>query len=572
MLETKVISSLGKIFTYEVLNGKNIPSKILNNEPFSFQVAFRLCDSELYVEPVYIKIESDLPDNTICVYKQGYVPVFNTYINGYSDIAEGKNSGLYPDPLFKRNINSKAIPTVYNSCFRVVEEDERYPIAATTSAYQGLWVTLNENGDKLSYGKHFITLKFYSAADNTFITEENVELEVLNASLDEQQLKYTSWFHADCIADIYDVEIFSDRHFEIMRSFIEEAVKAGMNMILIPAFTPPLDTMVNGERKTAQLIKVKKNGEKYEFDFSLFEKYIKLCVECGIQYFEHSHLFSQWGAEHAPKIVAEIDGNLHKIFGWETDSKSEEYSDFLNQYFPKLITVLEKLGIKDKIYFHISDEPSEEHFENYKNASRVLREIYPEIKTFDALSKYKFYKSGAVDVPIVMTDSEDMCNFVDNCPEFWAYYTGGNLNAGCPNRLISLPSGRNRRLGIQLYVANAKGFLHWGYNFYYDVLSKGVINPFENPCNYNASPGTSFVVYPAANGKAIPSIRMKVMLEAINDYRALKTLERLIGREETLKIVLSICKNAKFTDAISDEEIIKLREEVNKLIYTSCNQ
>lgn len=572
MLETKVISSLGKIFTDKIINNGNIPNKILNNEQLSFQVAFRLCDSEIFVEPIYMSIESNLPDNTVSIYKQGYVPVFNTYVNGHSYDFEGKDSGLYPDPLFKRNNNSEAIPTEYNSAFKVVEEGERYPIDATVSSYQGLWITINENGNELNSGDYYINLKFYSALTNNFITEEKIKFEILDASLDEQQLKYTSWFHVDCLADIYDVEIFSERHFEIMRSFIEEAVKTGMNMIIVPAFTPPLDTMVNGERKTAQLVCVKKTGAKYEFDFSLFIKFIKLCSECGIKYFEHSHLFSQWGAEHTPKIIAQINGKEEKIFGWETDSKSEEYKDFLTQYFAKLTKILDELHIKDKMYFHISDEPSEEHFENYQNAYSTLKKIYPEIKTLDALSKYKFYKYDTVDVPIVTTNSEDMQEFIDNCSDFWAYYTGGNLQDGCANRLISLPSGRNRRLGIQLYAANAKGFLHWGYNYYYNVLSKGVINPFENPCNYNASPGTSFVVYPAANGKAIPSIRMKVMLEAINDYRALKTLERLIGREETMKVVKGICKNTKFTDIITDDEILELREEVNNCIAEYCKK
>jgi len=48
-----------------------------------------------------------------------------------------------------------------------------------------------------------------------------------------------------------------------------------------------------------------------------------MCKEHGIQCFEIAHLFTQWGAKHAPKIMATVDGEYRKIFGWETDSLFE---------------------------------------------------------------------------------------------------------------------------------------------------------------------------------------------------------------------------------------------------------
>jgi hypothetical protein len=67
-----------------------------------------------------------------------------------------------------------------------------------------------------------------------------------------------------------------------------------------------------------------------------------------------------------------------------------------------------------------------------------------------------------------------------------------------------------------------EGFLHWGYNFYYDVLSQGIANPETDSCFYAGSnPGTSYFVYPTHNGCA-QSIRQKVFYEGINDMRITK--------------------------------------------------
>ena len=44
-----------------------------------------------------------------------------------------------------------------------------------------------------------------------------------------------------------------------------------------------------------------------------------------------SHLFSQWGARYAPKVVAsvaEAGGEMQKIFGWHTPATGE-YTQFL---------------------------------------------------------------------------------------------------------------------------------------------------------------------------------------------------------------------------------------------------
>ena len=86
-------------------------------------------------------------------------------------------------------------------------------------------------------------------------------------------------------------------------------------MLLTPVFTPPLYTAVGGERPTVQLVKVIKENNKYSFDFENFRRYINLCLNCGIEAFEISHFFTQWGAKHAPKIVATVNGKEKQIFG-----------------------------------------------------------------------------------------------------------------------------------------------------------------------------------------------------------------------------------------------------------------
>ena len=46
------------------------------------------------------------------------------------------------------------------------------------------------------------------------------------------------------------------------------------------------------------------------------------------------------------------------------------------------------------------------------------------------------------------------------------------------NRFVTMPSSRNRSIGVQLYKAKVEGFLHWGYNYYNNWSSGDAINPY----------------------------------------------------------------------------------------------
>ena len=118
-----------------------------------------------------------------------------------------------------------------------------------------------------------------------------------------------------------------------------------------------------------------------------------------------------------------------------------------------------------------------------------------------------------------------------------------------------------------MYYNNVKGFLQWGYNYYYDTMTNGLFDPKGKPEGCGDLPGTSFFVYPAQNGTAYQSIRQKVFHEAIIDMRALKLFEELFGRDKTNELIEKHFGVVSFkTRAGSPEKIIDFRNEVNNII------
>ena len=346
------------------------------------------------------------------------------------------------------------------------------------------------------------------------------------------------------------------------------ASEHGISTILVPVLTPPLDTYEGGERTTTQLVKINYENGKYSFDFELVRKFISTAIECGINRFEINHMFTQWGAKNAPKVIATVDGEKKRIFGWETCATSDEYKEFLGALIPALISFLKEMGINnDRVFFHVSDEPSQRCFEEYKGASAILRPLIKGYKLIDAMSHIEFYKQGLVEVAVCsINDIEPFLE--DGVPELWGYYCCAQ-NKEVSNRFFSMSSARNRIIGAQIYKFGLSGFLHWGYNFYNSQLSRKKINPYKVTDAGGAFPsGDAFSVYPYRNG-VIPALRLKIFKEALDDVSLLYMLESKIGREKVIALVDRVAgmnmtfkvypRNEEFFEVLKREAIKELK-------------
>ena len=416
----------------------------------------------------------------------------------------------------------------------------------------------------LAPGSYPIDVVLRAGEENEEVARETLTLEVLDAELPALDISCTQWFHYDCLADYYGVEVFSERHWEIVENFMTTYVAHGMNTILTPIFTPPLDTVIGGERPTVQLVDVTRENGKYTFGFEKLERFCALCKKVGITDLEIAHFFTQWGAAHAPKIMATDNGTYRRIFGWETEATGEEYVGFLHALIPAVKAKLDDLGFKDHYFFHISDEPSQRNLENYAAAKAAIFDLICDHPVRDALSKFDFYEQGIVNKPIVSVNHADV--FVENgVPDLWTYYCCSQ-SEGCTNRFYTMPGYRTRVLGAQLYKTGATGFLQWGYNFYYSRISQYLINPFLiNDSDFAYPAGDAFIVYPGMDGKPILSLHGLLFKQALLDLRAMKAAEQRVGREAVLAAVEAEGKIDYMHYPRSEAYILKLRDTVNRM-------
>lgn len=535
--KTGQVSSLQRVF----LDGRcdltehNCDS-VLKGERYSYQIAYKSSE-KFFAE---IVIDSPL-SQFITVRSVGNVPSELPVYESDCEFCERNEPGLFPDVLFPIENN------------RVLIKRQNF---------YALWITVDLPKDT-DAGDYEIKIKLKK--DGETISENIFGLHVINAVLPEQKLIYTQWFHSDSIANYYKIPVFCEKFWALVESFIKAAVHTGVNMLLTPVFTPPLDTEIGGERLTVQLVDVKLENGKYSFGFNRFIRWVRLAQKCGIKYFEISHLFSQWGAKYTPKIVAEVNGSQKRIFGWETSADSIEYAEFLSAFIPQLIKVIRSLGIEKSTFFHISDEPNEDQIESYSMAKSTVAPLLEDFPIIDALSDYSFYESGIINNPIPCTN--DIESFIEKgFPHPWTYYCcgqGGKLS----NRFFGMPLSTTRIIGFQLFKYGIEGFLQWGFNFYNSQYSLRSIDPFAVTDADSAFPsGDSFTVYPGKSG-AIESVRSEVFFQALQDMRALTLLCDRIGKKRTIAAVEADFGIITFFDyPRGTEKMLNLRKSVNNYL------
>lgn len=541
-IHTAVVSSLEKIFPDDDFQNKIFSHfSMLRNERFHFQIAVYAKKGDA----IHISINSPLSE--FC--KISYVKM----------IPAGTNAPKKSDDYFIAK-DRQEYP-------ELLEPTEENKITAAYDGYNTFWIELfSANG--LSAGEYSITCR---AEINGSEEVTTVQCTVIDAYLPKQEMIYTNWFHTDCLMQYYGFEAFSHEYWRVTENFLRRAAEYGMNCVLTPLFTPPLDTKIGGERPTVQLVDVTVTGKHtYTFKFDRFDQWIAMCDRCGIEYYEMSHLFTQWGAKHAPKIIAQKDDETVQIFGWKTRAAGKSYKCFLSQFATALLKHIDEKGIRNKCLFHISDEPAGAMIRTYKKASRIVHEYFKDVRIIDALSDFKMYEKGLIETPIPANNHIEP--FINKVPELWTYYCCVQADKNVSNRFFSMPSLRNRILGAQLYKYDVKGFLHWGYNFYFLQYSKGLIDPYKvTDAGGGFSSGDSFIVYPKKDGTPLDSLRLHVFYDAFQDMLALKLLESKIGKEKTVQLLEEDClKPIAFSEYPHDESwLLQTREKINQAIQNA---
>ena len=154
----------------------------------------------------------------------------------------------------------------------------------------------------------------------------------------------------------------------------------------------------------------------------------------------------------------------------------------------------------------------------------LLRKYAPELRLIEAVQCTNFVGSIDVAVPILNhlhAEYEAYKRQPGNGRELW-FYTCCEPHGEYANRFIELPLMKVRLLHWINFRYGITGYLHWGWNWYYNI------DPFKQttappPTEDYLPAGDAWLVYPGPKGP-LGSIRLEAMRDGIVDHELLSML------------------------------------------------
>ena len=194
-IKTWITSSQKRIFTGDRPEKSMEKISALRNEPVSFFLGYRSDyvkpDNEKTPDlPITFEIESDGLE--VSVYKVGYLPVA-------AEECEDGTKGVCPEILIRKKTN----PEIKTGDIHLAyyEEGEKHILNVSCIKTGSAYFTVNEEGKDIPAGDYNITVKVICLTTGKEIDRHTVKLHVVDASLPENDLIYTNWFHYDAIVD-----------------------------------------------------------------------------------------------------------------------------------------------------------------------------------------------------------------------------------------------------------------------------------------------------------------------------------------------------------------------------------
>ncbi|MCK4919428.1 MAG: DUF4091 domain-containing protein [Bacteroidales bacterium] len=384
--------------------------------------------------------------------------------------------------------------------------------------------------------------------------ELKISLNVLNHLLpppSEWEYDFDIWQYADPIAKMHDVQLWSNEHFEIMKPYFTYLASAGQKVISANIIEQPwgLDHV---HFKDPTLIKwINKVDGSWEYDFTIFDRYISFVMDCGITQRINCYSPITWDLSFIYYDEATADNKSITL-----TPGTDEYASFWSGMLIEFTKHLKEKGWFEKTAIAVDERP----MEHMQAIISILKNIDPEWKIALAGDSYH---------PEIENDIYDYClasylKFEDSVMisrkaqgKPTTFYTA--CVEEYPTGYTFSPPAENAFLGWHAAAKGFTGYLFWAYNTW-------VANPLLDSRWHRYPAGTLFQFYPGPR----TSIRFEKLIEGIQDFEKIRILREQFEKNgnnkslQELEHALSLIKMEDLDSVPAKDMVEKAKAILNK--------
>ena len=435
------------------------------------------------------------------------------------------------------------------------EPFERFDLPGKTT--RPLWLSVDIPSDtRPGVYTGVVTVQSVQGSTNLNITI-HVQDQVLPAPRDWKH-RFDLWQNPWVVAWQNNLTPWSEEHKMLLKQHLKPYAEAGGTYITTYAVHSPWSD--NSYRIEGGMIEwIKQRNGSWKFDYTIFDEYVKLCMECGIDRAITIYTAIPWGNRF--RYLDEATGN-YVYESW--DPEEEVFVRNWNAFLTDLRSHLENKGWFDITYIGINENPMEQTLA----AIRVIK---------DHSKDWRITYAGDWHKPLDQL-LDDYCLLYPNEPTIeeikernkrgvsTTYYVC--CNPPVPNNFVFSPPIEGRWISWYSAAKGYDGFLRWAYDAWPE-------DPNRDARHGSWAAGDCFLIYPGGHS----CIRFEKLREGIVDYEKIRILRekatgypsnstviKLLKELDSLlkvfpkekdfdevKIAADVAKGKKLLDAISNE-------------------
>lgn len=365
----------------------------------------------------------------------------------------------------------------------------------------------------------------------------NITLEVLNKLLPAP----STWpFHLDlwqnpfAVARYHNVKLWSQEHKTLLRRYLEKLADAGQKCITTTLIDKPWgsDKPCFDDFGTMITWTKKKDGT-WEYDYAVFDQYVRLAMACGIQ-----------GQINCYSMVPV--GNTFSWFDQATSSTirlellpgTVRYENLWRGFLHDFIVHLKKKGWLDITTIALDERDEEEMIKLFG----FLKETAPELKITMAGFYHASVNASIYDFSSNWRHIDHFAGAVLDSRKRSGLKTTYYVACGIPkpNNFTFSPPAESCYEGWFAAAKGFDGFLRWAYNSWPQ-------NPMIDSRYTKWPSGDTFVIYPGPRS----SVRFERLREGIQDYEKIRILRKELAENSSREAAAALKRLNDFLDSIN---------------------
>ncbi len=373
----------------------------------------------------------------------------------------------------------------------------------------------------------------------------NVVNRVLPAAAD-QKFHLDLWQQPYAVSRYYGVERWSDAHIEALRPYLEALGKAGQKVVTTIMFYEPWGDQSH-DKFSAMVKSTKKVDGTWSYDYTVFDKYVDLCAEYGIDKQINCYSMVPWDM-----TFRYYDEASAKEMDVKTTTGSGTYKEIWNNFLDAFKKHLTEKGWFEKTCIAMDERGEEAMLDAYAIASA---------KGFKMALAGNFHSS----LNDKLHDYSLALNQVQKFTKQQLQYRKENnllttVYVCCadvePNIYTNSLPAEAAFLPILVAANNLDGFLHWSW-----------INWHENPLTDSRfrlfGSGDTYFYYPGNRS----SVRFERLVEGIQQFEKIQILKKEYKDNDEklrqLNALLADCQDYVITGAECAEKVNRLENFLN---------